>query len=195
VRSVVKRSDGVVLVDADFRRPFTRIEHRGLTYLVDEKGWVLPRIDRVNSPPPGGSIYLEGVEKGPPGIGHQWPGEDVQGGLKTIAFLYEHGYASLLSHILAVNVRDFSGKARNTNGRVRLRVVGDGFIEWGLPPGEEADIEATALDKFAKLSAYFQEHGHVPAGADLRYRQRDKIFAKPNPTPAPPANSPSGARG
>lgn len=184
VRSVRKRADGIILVDAEFRKPFTRVEYRGSTYLVDDKGYLLPRIERAEARAADGSIYLEGVAKPPPAIGQQWQGADVQAGLKTIAFLLDHAYASLLPHLMAVNVANHDGKLLPLAGRVRLRIVGDQFIEWGWPPNEEFGSEATALEKFAKLSVFFQEHGRLPAGADLRYQDRNTIFTKPAARPS-----------
>lgn len=192
VRSVRKRADGLVLVDAEFRKPFTRIEYRGATYLVDQKGYMLPRIDRAEVRGADASIYLEGVARPPPAVGQQWPGADVQAGLSTIAFLYEHAYASLLPHLLAVHVGNYNGKVLPLAGRVRIRALGNQFIEWGWPPGEEYGSEATAVEKFAKLSVFFQEHGRLPAGADLRYQDRNTIFTKPATRPGAPVAAEPG---
>lgn len=181
VSAVNKRSDGIILVDAQFRKPLTRIDHRGLSYLVDETGHRLPGVEPLQGRQPDGFVHLEGVHAPPPAEGQLWQGEDVRGGLATIRFLHEHAPLALRVQMTLVNVADYNGKPDHST--IRIRGIAGDYIVWGLPPGEEYERELVATEKFAKLNAYFLEFGRLPTDCDLRYFTKEAIFARPAPPP------------
>ena len=178
IHHVQKRADGVLLIDARFRKPLTRIDHNNISYLIDESGYLLPRrwaaSDRTND----GVVHLEGASHGPPLApnrrewdGQLWPGDDIQAGLKLVKFLHEQARSPRMrSQLLAVDISNFDRRLDKRLGQLRIRGIGSFYIDWGLPPGEEYGREPPASEKLARLLLYFEKVQSFPSEGRLDLR-------------------------
>jgi hypothetical protein len=146
VRRVSKQNDGRVKILADFRKPFAMIERNGIAYLVDREGVRLPQQWATSGLNRGGWLVIRGGAARVPKLGQRWPGEDVAAGLKLVQFLYRAEAAGRMpfrDEIRAIDVSNFDGRKSPWAGRLRLITTNPRTdIHWGLPPGEEYDIES-----------------------------------------------------
>jgi hypothetical protein len=163
VQRVAKRRDGSVIVTATYRDPLTWVIVRDTAYLVDRDGRRLA--DRSASDlKPGDWITVTGVKAPLPSLGDVWPGDDVKAGLKLAGWLQSWlpkrpDTKQLMSSLPAVDVANYD---RHIGG-LRLRTVySDSFVAWGLPPGEEYNIENTAEGKLKFLATIYAQEGQLP---------------------------------
>ncbi len=192
VKSVRKRADGVILVDADFRRPLTGVDFAGVTYLIDEQGYRLP-MEKPTDQRPIGDVYIEGVSARPPAYyGQQWPGAELQAAIKLVRLLHLQEMLSLRQHLFSVDVRGLRWTNERWRGQMKIHARDNLTIIWGLPPGDEYGVEATAQQKLAKLLAIFQRsNGQLYSGGTLDLTPlgaEDTTFE-----PATPRSNPRGA--
>ncbi len=169
VDRVTRRSDGVVTVRATFREPAAFVVQRGRGYLVDTEGTRLPWDYAVSELDPTHHYLIEGVAAGPPEIGQPWPGEDIRGGLALVAFLRTASSPGGLGVpfrplLKAIDVSNFHGKANRFDGKLRIPILHPGaYVDWGLPPGQEPGVEASAVRKLENLrTIYTQLNGQFP---------------------------------
>jgi hypothetical protein len=179
VHRVSKHADGSVKVYASFRKPFAIVQHRGAAYLVDEAGIRLPRRWASRSVNRAGWMVIEGAAASPPEPGGQWEGEDLAGGLRLARFLYRAEAASQLpfrAEIRAIDVSNFRGRRSPRAGWLQLTMKNPrAYIHWGLPPGEEYGIEASAERKLACLCDLHAGRGRLPAEEPIDVRDENGI--------------------
>ncbi|MBU0637547.1 MAG: hypothetical protein KKB50_01680 [Planctomycetes bacterium] len=180
VHRVAKRSDGLVRVNATFRKPLTMVLRNGLAYLVDENGVRLPGYQRESFLDPDDWIVIEGVRAGVPELGQRWEGADLVAGLKLARFLYKAETADQLafrSSLRSVDVSNWQGRRDPRSGWLQIRLLTpNGRIHWGLPPGEEHNIEGTAERKLAALASLYGRQGGLPAGKSIDVRAEDRVI-------------------
>lgn len=173
VEKLSKHANGLISVRARFRKPLTRVDVGNLGYLVDDEGHVLPGLTKVSARKPDEFIHLEDVAYAPPDLGQQWHGADVQAGLALIKFLATNAPKPLLIELHAVSDRVPRSGPKDRAGPLRIRTFHNNYILWGLPPGEEYDMEASATTKLERLTALFrQNNGRIP-GDEIDIRAKD----------------------
>ncbi len=177
VRRVAKVADGRIVVYADFRKPFAFVQYKGLCYLIDAEGVRLPpkgiaesSVNRADW------LVIEGVEVAPPTPGARWPGPDVEAALALAGTLYDAHAAGNLPfrrELRAIDVSRFDPRI----GGLRL-ITGNpqSYIIWGLPPGQEYDVESSAAQKIAGLMTLFDSNnGRLPTEYPIDVRPRGWI--------------------
>ena len=101
-----------------------------------------------------------------PAEGEPWSGDDLAAGLRLIEFLKEataRGEVPFRSSLRTVDVANYKLRADKLDGELRIRTVYPRcYINWGLPPGEEYNIEASASRKVEMLRALYKERGELP---------------------------------
>lgn len=179
VRRVSKQSDGRVKVYADFRKPFAMIEQNGIAYLVDREGVRLPQQWASSGLNRSGWLAIRGVAARAPNLARRWPGNDVAAGLKLARFLYRAeavGRTPFRDEIRAIDVSNFDGRKNRRAGRLQMVTINpQSYIHWGLPPGEEYDIEITAEMKLARLCGLHAAAGRLPDKGPIDLRAEDGI--------------------
>ena len=179
IRRVSKQSDGRVKVHADFRKPFAMIEQSGVAYLVDETGVRLPQQWASSGLNRSGWMAIRGVAARPPEAGERWPGDDVAAGLKLARFLYWAEMKDRIpfrDEIKAIDVSNFEGRKSPRAGRLQLVTINpQSYIHWGLPPGEEYDIETTAEMKLAMLCRLHAAEDRLPNKGPIDVRAEDAV--------------------
>lgn len=200
VERITKQGDGTVRIWASFREPFAFVDVKGRAYAVDAAGVRLPLEYDVDFVEASGHSIVTGVAQPIPDIGRPWEGDDLKAGLALARFLREAaklGEAPFRSSIRAIDVSNYTGRVNRMAGRLRLRTVHPGaFVEWGLPPGEEGGVEATAAQKLLNLRrVYVQMGGQLPAGRiDIRGAGSVEFQATPEPAPPPKPKPDQGRR-
>lgn len=181
LRQVAVLADGRVQISADFRQPLTMVERRGMAYLVDDTGvrlpmqWPLAEVSRE-------WLVIYGVAATMPREpGEKWAGQDLQAGLKLVRFLYraaDGGKAPFFGELRGIDVENFNGYSNPG-----LRILTENrqvYIRWGLPPGEEYDLEATASEKLAKLRGLYRKYGDtLLAGGPIDLRNKAEVRIGP----------------
>lgn len=179
VRRVTKQTDGRVKVWADFRKPSAMVERDGVAYLVDELGVRLPEQWAVSGLNRAGWFAIRGVSAAVPRPGKRWGGEDLTAGLKLARFLYQtksSGQLPFRGSIRAIDVSNYRGKKDPRGGRLQLVTINpQSYIHWGLPPGEEYDIESSAELKLAMLRKLYAVEGRLPDQGPIDVRGDDGI--------------------
>ena len=186
VERVAKRADGTISVYAKYRHYLTFVFADGMGHLVDDVGTRLPREERQSlleqSHGEPRMIYLEGARARPPACGQQWAGEDVQAGLKLVAYLHEHCPRALLNLFVAVDVSNYGDRLNRRDGHLKIRTVyPNRWIFWGLPPGEEGDVEATAARKLEMLWDEYCKHAQLPDIDRIDLRDEEGILVPRTP--------------
>ena len=171
--------DGRVKVHAGFRKPFAMVARSGIAYLVDDVGVRLPQQWASSAVNRAGWLVIEGVAAPTPKPGERWDGEDLAAGLKLARFLYRAEAAAQLpfrDSIRAIDVGNFRGRKSPRAGWLQLVTINpQGYINWGLPPGEEYGIEAQAEEKLANLCGLYASRGRLPAKEPIDVRAEDGI--------------------
>lgn len=180
VERISKRQDGVIRIEATFRRPVTMIVKGGNAYLVDEKAVRLPRERRPALLDAREWILVEGVSGEVPKVGQAWNGKDALAGVKLVRILneaYEQGRLSCWPEFTRVDVSNFDGSESSRDGRIRIKTMTPGaLIHWGLTPGEEYPVECSTEDKLAKLDQLFRRHNGFPKQGPIDVRPFDRIL-------------------
>lgn len=180
VRRVSARSDGVIRVNAVFRTPLAMVEHRGMAYLVDHAGVRLPLEVVAQQVNRRAWLVIQGVAAPPPAAsGQQWVGEDLTAGLRLARFLAQADAMGRLPFRPAIHCIDVSNhkwRQDGSAGQIRLRTVNAcEVIHWGVPPGEEYEIEPPAEWKLAALSDLYQA-GRLLCGRQVDVRDRERVL-------------------
>jgi hypothetical protein len=205
VRRVSKQRDGVILVDAEIRTPLALVvppAMRGAqpqreAYLVDEGGVRLPMnapldaLDAFAADARKAWFTIIGVRAPAPAEGQPWPGADLAAGLRLVKFLNaarERGDLPFRSSLRAIDVSNFDGQAERYDGKLRIRTLHPRtYIDWGLPPGDEYNIEAAPSAKLHMLRAFFDEYGYLPDVGVIILRWPDpagRVTIRPLDAPA-----------
>lgn len=189
VRNVTRQPDGVVRAAATFREPFAYVEVKGVAYLVDRNGVRLPsKTEKLTSKAGDDSddvwenwFRITGVSGAIPNEGEAWTGTDVVAGLSLVQFLKEataRGEVPFRPALRAVDVANFMHPETGYGG-LRVRTTQPhGWIQWGLPPGEEFDIDASAARKLELLRSYYaKQGGQFPDGGiyDVQDVRGDRV--------------------
>lgn len=163
VERVTKAHDGAIRVWAKFREPFAIVEQGRSSFLVDEHGVRLPNsheLSRLDW------LVVQGVSANAPQLGESWTSDDLTAGLKLARFLYAAEASNQLAFrnsIRAIDVTNFRRRANAWAGELQLVTINPTtYIHWGLPPGEEFGIEATAETKLGVLNRLYQERNRLP---------------------------------
>ncbi len=190
VRRLSAQRDGVILVDAQIRTPAALVVPPGTggqrpreAYLVDQRGVRLPMkapleaLDALSRDPKRAWFSITGVKAPPPPEGQAWLGEDLGAGLRLVLFLNQARTRGLLpfrAALRAVDVANFDGRAERYDGKLRIRTIHPrAYIDWGLPPGEEYNIEADPELKLRMLRAYHDQFGYLPDNGVIVLRWPD----------------------
>lgn len=181
VRQVEKRSDGLVRVSATFRAPLTMVVRGGWAYLVDEAGVRLPRQVLIDFVPRADWILLTGSQGAIPKVGETFNGPDVAAGLRLIKTLVERAALGMLrarTDLRAVDVSNYKGRADARDAWIRIATSSpESYIRWGLPPGEEYGIEASAEMKLAVLEELCRRNGgNLPKIGPVDVRNDDRVI-------------------
>jgi len=179
VRRVAARSDGTIRVHAVFRTPLAMVEHRGTAYLVDHGGVRLPLEMPAQQVNRRAWLVIQGVAASPPReAGQPWTGEDLAAGLKLARFLARAetvGRLAFRDAIHAIDVSNHKWRVDGSAGQLRLRTQNPcELIHWGVPPGEEFEIEPPAEWKLAALGELYQA-GRLFGGRQVDVRDRERV--------------------
>jgi hypothetical protein len=180
VRRVAARSNGQIRVHALFRTPLAMVEHRGTALLVDQSGVRLPLAMPAQQVNRHDWLVIQGVAASPPAeAGQPWAGEDLAAGLKLARFLAHAdamGRLPFRPAIHSIDVSNHKWRVDGSAGQLRLRLAGAcDLIHWGVPPGEEYEIEPSAEWKLAALSDLHQS-GRLPSGRQVDVRDRERVL-------------------
>jgi len=167
LHSVTKCADGTVHVKADFREPVAYVLVGKRAYMIDAEAVCVPADYPADDPNTLATWFgITGVAAPLPQQGQVWPGEDLAKGLKLVQYLRQedaHKRLPFRSSLGPVDVSDYYLKGRST-GLLRIRTVYPGcYVDWGLPPGEESDVDtATASRKLDMLNTVYRDNGRLP---------------------------------
>ena len=183
VHRVSKQADGVVEVRADIREYLTFVVRDRMGYLVDKSGVRLPRTDQESFLSQYKEmIVIEGVQAPVPPMGQPWENTAVAGGLKLVKFLNARCPTGLIDSIKAVDVSNYNDRLNGRDGWLRIRTIHPGsYILWGLPPGEEDEIECLAERKLEMLWSLYSRDGQLPDHGIIDVRAEDEILYRPAP--------------
>lgn len=180
VRRVWLRPDGAIELDAVFRRPLAAVVRDKNVYLCDVNGVRLPlerplRVEEVNA-----DIYflITGVRTVVPPEGQAWQSRELLAGLKLVAWLESNGIRDLPLRrwLRAVDVSRFDTPGYPNGGLMIETIHPCAKLIWGIPPGDEAGIEASAERKLRHLIQEFSLHGQIPADRPLDLRPTNGIW-------------------
>ena len=181
LRRVSKSFDGVIRVDADFRQPFAIVQRGPQAFLVSRSGVRLPPTYDARDVNRQGWLVIRGVQSDTPDPGGAWDASDLADGLKLAEFLYQAELTGDLPDALrgalwAIDVSNHKRRVDPWAGEMRLITTNDRFsIHWGLPPGEEYDIEAPAARKLSVLKEAFASLGDALYGQPIDVRSGETI--------------------
>lgn len=182
VKRVAKRADGLIEIDATFRRPYAWVEQGGSAYLIDDAGAVLPRTQAAADVDAQRWLLIRGVQAKAPPVGQRWAGEDLEAGLKLAGFLYRAAEANSLqcrSDLRAIDVGNFKRQRDRMGAELRIQLAsGNTVLEWGLPPGEEHTVQIPAVRKLGLIEGLYRAHGSLPGNSrvDLRWPSSPEVL-------------------
>jgi len=161
VTQIARRSNGQILVYANYRRPVAVIQARDGYHLVDAQGICLPGVYGSHEIDALGLVTVLGVNTPPPAqAGDVWPGDEVHAGLTLLKLLAKEPYID--------KIRSFDVSQRDERGRIRLVLhTQDGTVRWGLPPGEEHAIEPSAQTKLRWLRQLAQSDASLSTAGEI----------------------------
>ena len=171
---VTKRSDGRVLVEAEFRRPYVIVQvPRGRPVVVDRDAVVLPLpLARLTA---NSLIIIGGVATSPPADGTRWDADDLADGLRLVKLIESRPY---VREITLIDVRNHRRRVSQQDPELAMVAqVGRGsrtVIRFGRFPHEEIGDYCVSPDQKLKyLDAYYRRNGDRLAGRhsfiELRY--------------------------
>lgn len=152
VTQVRRAPEGVVKVEATYRRPAAIIAGRHGYHLIDAQGvWLEGPIDRAVSAWSHLPLVTGVTADKPARYGKAWDGTDYLAALNLHKMLAREPYAE---QITAYDVSH-----RDLMGRLWLVLYTNGpAVVWGLPPGEERSVEPEAPVKLAALRDWALAH-------------------------------------
>jgi hypothetical protein len=169
VQRITKQADGRILIQATYREPFALIEVNDIAYLIDRAAVRLPvryAVNQVEDRYWNDWFRISGLSAAIPADGEAWTGDDLAAGLRLIEFLKEataRGEVPFRSSLRAIDVGNFKRREDPLDGELRIRTIyPHGYINWGLPPGEEYNMEPPATTKLALLRTVYAERGQLP---------------------------------
>ncbi len=169
VRRVAKQADGRIRIQATYREPFALVEVGGSAYLVDRAAVRLPvryAVNQVEDRYWNDWFRIVGVSSSIPREGTTWMGDDLAAGLRLVEFLKEaaaRGEVPFRSSLRAVDVANYKLRESGLDGELRIHTIYPGcYINWGLAPGEEYEVEASAHRKLEMLRALYADQGQLP---------------------------------
>ncbi len=185
VKSVRKLPTGIVCVRATFREPFAFVQAGSTVYLVDREGIRLPlryEVASVDERYWNDWFRIAGVQAPIPAEGELWPGEDLAAGLRLIEFLRQaaaRGEVPFRPLLRVIDVTNYGRRVNAYEGDLRIQTTHPAtYVDWGLPPDEEYNVESSASRKLAMLRALYENQSQFPPmvldvrGADgIRLRQ------------------------
>ncbi|MCJ7543340.1 MAG: hypothetical protein MUP47_02050 [Phycisphaerae bacterium] len=151
----------------------TAAQPKGATYFFRD-GDLLPTGAQVQALH---YITIRGAAAPAPEVGQQWPGQDIQDGLRLVALVLTRSYAN---QVTTVDVRNHDGRISRSQPHLRMYAqVGEGSvtdIRFGrFPTPGGGDYEVAPEIKMSHLDDYFLDHGKRLAGLnsyiDLQYDQ------------------------
>ncbi len=152
IRSVVTGQDGVIGIDAEYRRPVAMIHFKNMRgqyrfVAVDRDGVRLPELyEQVDSD--SGWIRIFGVRvNAPPEAGQPFTTDDAQAGVRIAREISEQPY---WRHITGITVLNYGGRERQDETHIKLLRRQGASILWGSAIGEEIE-EAPWETKLANL--------------------------------------------
>lgn len=179
VDRVLIRPDGVLAIRCTFREPVAYVQHNDACYLVDGEGVLLPGWYRLEDCATSKLLLISGVKDAPPTVGHRWPGQDLQSGLKLAGLIGHRAFRNQVDRIIVTN---YDGRVDRKRPYIELATNRAGSrIWWGQPPSQEDGTETTAEQKLALLDWLFQEHGRIDlnrAYVDIRTHPNSVSIAK-----------------
>lgn len=180
VRCVRLRPDGAIELDAVFRRPLAAVVRDKHVYLCDAAGYRLPlerplRSDEINTE---AYFLISGVRAAVPAEGQPWQSKELLAGLRLVEWLETNGVRDLPLRrwLRDVDVSRFDSPGFPNGGLMIHTIHACATLTWGMPPGEEAGIEATAERKLQHLVHEFSLHGQIPADRALDLRPTNGIW-------------------
>ncbi|QOJ15840.1 MAG: hypothetical protein HRU75_14850 [Planctomycetia bacterium] len=173
VQRVSLAADGVLRVDAEFRRPLALVLDDTAAYPVAADGVHLPlRGYRLSHDDAAASGYflISGIAQQAPEPGGTWGAPELFNALRLVSFFERHDWTRgpLAGLRRAFNRVDAARHPGCVSRCLRLRSAEGALIEWGLPPGEESGVEAPAADKFARLTSLARAGLPTDRVVDLR---------------------------
>lgn len=175
VERVSKHPDGLVVVEAQYRRPFALVRSAALPMgspvVVDAEGAVLPIApSRVRR---GECLTIGDVSSPPPPAGSKWDAPDLIDGLKLLKLLRSRPYFDQIS---LIDVRNHDGRSQ-LEPRIRFWAqVGRRRrtdIRFGRFPVDDLDDCVSPATRLEWLDAIVARHGGRLAGIrnfiELRY--------------------------
>lgn len=180
VNRVRLRADGAIDLDAVFRRPLAAVVRDKYVYLCDANGVRLPleralRADEVNAD---AYFLISGVRAPLPPEGQAWQSKELRAGLRLVSWLEANGLRDLPLRrwLRDVDVSEFDTPGRPNGGLLVHTIYPCATLTWGIPPGEEAGIEATAERKLQHLIYEFSLHGQISDDRPLDLRPTNGIW-------------------
>ena len=169
VKRVTKQASGVIRVQAAYREPFAMVEVDGTAYLLDRNAVRLPVEYVIGTVPDeywNEWFRIAGVSAAVPPAGAVWPGADLAAGLELVEYLRDatvRGEVSFRSSLRVIDVSNHGRRRDPYDGELRIRTIYPrGYIDWGLPPGKEYTVEASANRKLEMLRALYAERSRLP---------------------------------
>jgi hypothetical protein len=177
VQRITKQASGRIRIEAVYREPFALVEVDDKAYLIDRAGTRLPvvyKISQVEDRYWNDWFRITGVAAPVPDEGAAWTGDDLAAGLQLVEFLkgaIVRGEVPFRSSLRAVDVANFKRRADPLDGELRIfTIYPQCYINWGLPPGAEYNIEPPAITKLAMLRTVYADLGQLPENIlDVRW--------------------------
>ncbi|MFH1749042.1 MAG: hypothetical protein ABIG44_18580 [Planctomycetota bacterium] len=179
IHRIYKQPNGTITIQANFRDYLTFVVRDRMGYLVDVNGVRLPRQEAAAYTEPYEMILITGVEASVPPLGEAWDSDAVVAGLQLVEYLTESAPEQLQRLFKSVDVSNYKNRLNPRDGWLQIQTVyPDRRILWGLPPGEEYDIECTATRKLELLWSHYVEYETLPDCARIDVRSADAILCR-----------------
>ncbi len=161
VKWVRRTFAGQMLVNCEFREPAAMLKSKGVYYLIDSNGYLLPGKYNQQAIRTCGLMEIRGAAGSIPSAGKKWNNPDLMAGLRLVKLLRTMPFRK---QIQAVDVTNFKGRIDPTRSWILLITDRNTTIRWGRPPGMEDGLETTAQEKLALIAGIYKRQGHVDFG-------------------------------
>lgn len=171
VAQVRRTGDDSIAVDAAFLEPYAVVDYAGRSWLIDNKGRLLPPSYRLSDR--AHFITIAGVHYAqPPQSAVQWEGTDIAAALRLIQLLQPQVWAGQVDTI------DMTGFMQGKP--IRLITDQKSTLIWESAPGDERAGEVTATEKIRRLQFLFDRRGHINGGyqSELDLTDPRGVFAR-----------------